>query len=46
MCKEVAYNYLKKLAIHIKKTFLYQERNEEKRKEFTAKVAEINEWYL
>ncbi|MBD0392205.1 IS630 family transposase [Wolbachia endosymbiont of Pentalonia nigronervosa] len=31
------------MATHIKKTFLYQERDEKKRKEFTAKVAEIKE---
>lgn len=43
MCKNTAYNYLKKLAIHIKETFLYQERNEEKRKEFTEKIAMIKE---
>ncbi|MGL9725190.1 MAG: hypothetical protein ACR5KV_00060 [Wolbachia sp.] len=43
MCKEIAYNYLKKLDIHIKKTFLYQERDEGKRKEFKEKLAKINE---
>lgn len=29
------------MAIHIKKTFFYRERNEKKRKEFTEKVSEI-----
>lgn len=34
MCKETAYNYLKKAGYTYKKTFLYQERDEGKRKEF------------
>jgi transposase len=43
MHKNTVYNYLKKLGIHIKKTFLYQERDEEKRKEFREKVGKIKE---
>lgn len=34
---------LKKLDTRIKKTFLYQERNEEKRKEFADKIVKIKE---
>ncbi|WP_265043929.1 transposase [Wolbachia endosymbiont (group A) of Scambus nigricans] len=43
MCKNTAYNYLKKVGYTYKKTFLYQERNEEKRKEFIEKIAMIEE---
>ncbi len=43
MCKNTVYNYLNKVNYTYKKTFLYQERDEEKRGEFIKKVAEINE---
>ncbi|WP_341811789.1 hypothetical protein [Wolbachia endosymbiont (group A) of Conops quadrifasciatus] len=43
MCKDKVYNYLKKVNYMYKKTFLYQERDEGKRKEVIQKVAEINE---
>lgn len=42
MCRNTVYNYLSKVNYTYKKTFLYRERDKEKRKEFVKKVEEIN----
>lgn len=44
ICAKTRYiTTLKKQTIHTKKTFLYQERDKEKRKEFINKIAKIKE---